>query len=168
MELESYWVSHPLRNTLYTQFYRRHEHRRECGGGTPTKGVCVGGEVYILTHVEPSTSPSFQAMIKFGSTENREQMLEECKDKILTLAKSTYGHHVIKKLVTVLGAKKAHVFLRLFKGNMVSMLRHPKGAPVINDLYHECSSQQQDNIISEFYGPEYALFEASVPIAAPK
>ena len=40
---------------------------------------------------------------------------------------------------------------------MATLLRHPAGAAVIDEIYHRASAQQRNSLAAEFYGKEYAL-----------
>jgi len=120
-----------------------------------------------------SSSRVVQSCLKFGSTQHRDQIVEELKPELVALAQSQYGHFLVKKILSMSeeggGKKKKNhsegggkglllpFALNAFRGKVVPMLRHPCGAQVIDDLYHLCSSRQRQQMAAEFYGPEVAL-----------
>lgn len=46
-----------------------------------------------------------------------------------------------------------------FKGHVAELLRHPRGADVLIDLYDIASTAQRNAMCAEFYGKEYVLFD---------
>ena len=49
--------------------------------------------------------------------------------------------------------------MKLFKGHVAELLRHPYGADVVMDLYDVVSAGQRNVMASEFYGREFCLFD---------
>ena len=49
--------------------------------------------------------------------------------------------------------------LKLFKGRVPQLLRHPNGALVIDDAYNAAYPAQRDAMAAEFYGKEFTLFQ---------
>ena len=48
--------------------------------------------------------------------------------------------------------------LKLFKGHVAQLLRHPCGTNVIDALYNEANAKQQAAMAAELYGREFVLF----------
>ena len=48
--------------------------------------------------------------------------------------------------------------LKMFKGHIAQLLRHPCGASVIDDLYAQANPKQQAAMAAEMYGREFVLF----------
>ena len=48
--------------------------------------------------------------------------------------------------------------MKLFKGHVAHLLRHPCGVNVIDALYNEANPKQQAAMAAELYGSEYVLF----------
>ena len=46
-----------------------------------------------------------------------------------------------------------------FKGKVAELLRHPRGADVLVDLYDVASTAQRNAMCAEFYGKEFVLFD---------
>lgn len=47
--------------------------------------------------------------------------------------------------------------LALYRGHVATLLRHPSGASVIDELYNVASALQRNHLAAEFYGKEYTL-----------
>ena len=45
-----------------------------------------------------------------------------------------------------------------FRGHIASLLRHPTGAPVVDELYARASQREKDAMTAELYSKEYAVF----------
>lgn len=50
--------------------------------------------------------------------------------------------------------------LKIFKGHIAHLLRHPCGAAVVDDLYTQANAQQRSAMVAELYGKEYVLFSS--------
>ena len=48
--------------------------------------------------------------------------------------------------------------MKLFRGHVAQLLRHPCGVNVIDALYNEANPKQQAAMAAELYGREYVLF----------
>lgn len=46
-----------------------------------------------------------------------------------------------------------------FKGHVAELLRHPRGADVLVDLFDVASTEQRNAMCAEFYGMEFVLFD---------
>ena len=57
-------------------------------------------------------------------------------------------------------------WLKLYRGHLAGLLRHPTGASVVDELYTRASPAQRDGMAAEFYSREYVLFPAGATSAA--
>lgn len=48
--------------------------------------------------------------------------------------------------------------MKRFRGNVASLLRHPTGAPVVDELYSRASQRDKDAMTAELYSKEYSVF----------
>jgi pumilio family protein 6 len=48
--------------------------------------------------------------------------------------------------------------VRLFRGHVAELLRHPAGADVLDDLYHVAPTPCRNALCAELYGREFSLF----------
>ncbi|KAK9810029.1 hypothetical protein WJX72_003629 [[Myrmecia] bisecta] len=106
-----------------------------------------------------TASRVIQAIAKHGSVSERQQILEDIKPKIMDLAKSPYGHFVVCKLIDLAPKTDVPGLLRLFKGHIPQLLRHPCGASIVVELYAAANAKQKNALAAEFYGKEFTLFE---------
>eukprot|EP00878_Enallax_costatus_P018010 GHUV01018936.1.p1 GENE.GHUV01018936.1~~GHUV01018936.1.p1 ORF type:complete len:698 (+),score=293.25 GHUV01018936.1:365-2458(+) len=49
--------------------------------------------------------------------------------------------------------------VKLFKGHVAELLRHPSGADVLDDLYNVCPQSCRNTLCAELYSREFTLFE---------
>lgn len=49
--------------------------------------------------------------------------------------------------------------VKLFKGHVAEILRHPSGADVLDDLYSVCPQSCRNTLCAELYSREFSLFE---------
>lgn len=49
--------------------------------------------------------------------------------------------------------------VKLFKGHVAELLRHPAGADVLDDLYSVCPQSCRNTMCAELYGREFTLFD---------
>lgn len=49
--------------------------------------------------------------------------------------------------------------VKLFKGHVAELLRHPAGADVLEDLYSVCPQPCRNTLCAELYGREFTLFD---------
>lgn len=48
--------------------------------------------------------------------------------------------------------------MKMFKGHVAHLVRHPCGAAVIDDVYHVANAKQRTAMVAELYGREFVLF----------
>ena len=54
--------------------------------------------------------------------------------------------------------KKNSALVKRFRGHVASLLRHPTGAPVVDELYSRASQRDRDAMTAELYSKEYSVF----------
>lgn len=52
--------------------------------------------------------------------------------------------------------------VKLFRGKVGTLLRHPTGQKVLDDLYFKASSAERNTLAAEVYMREFGLFGATV------
>ena len=58
-------------------------------------------------------------------------------------------------------------WLKLYRGHLAGLLRHPTGAAVVDELYSRATPAQRDGMAAEFYSREYVLFPSGGSAGAP-
>ncbi|KAL0032330.1 hypothetical protein WJX79_005648 [Trebouxia sp. C0005] len=117
----------------------------------------VQGRVADLA-MSHTASRVIQACAKHGNETDLKALLAEAAPRVVDLAKSSYGHFLLCKLISAATKAQFPEILKMFKGHIAQLLRHPCGAAVIDDLYNEATRKQQDAMAAELYGREYVLF----------
>ncbi|XP_041825764.1 pumilio homolog 3 [Melanotaenia boesemani] len=99
-----------------------------------------------------------QCFIQFASHKQRLEMLEEIKDSILSLCKSQYGKHVVKKLLMYGNKELVAAVIQTFKGHVKQMLRHARASLIVEYAYNDKAVLAQRLLITdELYGNTYAV-----------
>ena len=102
-----------------------------------------------------------QALLKHGTEAQKRSVYEECTPAVAALAKSLYGHFLVKKLVDETPKKDLPALLAHVKGKVRHLAKHPVGSQVLESLYFPAPPAQKLAMRCEFYGSEFALFGAS-------
>ena len=102
-----------------------------------------------------------QALLKYGTPEERESVYAECAPQIAPLAKSLYGHFLVQKLVDATSKEKLPELLGHVKGSVRSLAKHPVASQVLESLYFPAPPKEKLAMRVEFYGSEFALFGAA-------
>ena len=111
---------------------------------TPTPSEACETETILLV----SPSAEFARHVRSGIREQSRNRIRNCGADL--------DHHAARCCVYFTGVMK------VFKGHVVRLLRHPCGSRVINELYTAASTKQRRGLTAEFYGREAVLFhEAS-------
>ncbi|KAK2888568.1 pumilio homolog 3 isoform X1 [Channa argus] len=104
-----------------------------------------------------------QCFIQFGSHEQRQEVFDELKDEIISLSKSQYGRHVVKKLLMYGNKEIGAAVMQTFKGHVRSMLRHAAASGIIEYAYNDKAVLAQRLMLTEeLYGNTFAICKSSV------
>ncbi|KAK9864425.1 hypothetical protein WJX84_008225 [Apatococcus fuscideae] len=123
----------------------------------------VKGRVAELA-LNHKASRILQSCAKHGTAENRATMLEELLAQFLELTKSCYASFLLRKLVSTASKPQLQGILRILRGHIPELLRHPYAAAIVDDIYLCANGQQRNAMVAEFYAREYVLFEqAALP-----
>lgn len=103
-----------------------------------------------------------QCFIQFGNEKQRWEVFEELKANILSMSKSPYGKHVVKKLLMYGNKELVAAVIQLFKGHVRQMLRHAAASNIIEYAYNDKAMLAQRLMITdELYGNTYAICRSS-------
>jgi pumilio family protein 6 len=102
-----------------------------------------------------------QALLKHGTEAQKRSVYEECTPAVAALAKSLYGHFLVKKLVDETPKKDLPALLAHVKGKVRALAKHPVGSQVLESLYFPAPPAQKLAMRCEFYGSEFAFFGAA-------
>ena len=101
-----------------------------------------------------------QALLKYGTETQKRSVYEECTPAVAELAKSLYGHFLVKKVIDETAKKDVPALLQHVKGKVRALAKHPVGSQVLESLYFPAPPAQRLAMRCEFYGSEFAFFGA--------
>uniref|UniRef100_A0A3P9I4M6 Pumilio homolog 3 n=1 Tax=Oryzias latipes TaxID=8090 RepID=A0A3P9I4M6_ORYLA len=103
-----------------------------------------------------------QCFLQFGSHKQRQEVFEDLKDDVISLCKSSYGRHVVKKLLMYGNKELVAAVMQTFKGHVRQMLRHSAASTVIEYAYNDKAMLAQRLMLAdELYGNTYAICKSS-------
>ena len=94
-----------------------------------SKGKCA------LLANNHKASRVIQALLKYGTEDERASVYAECAPHLGALAKSLYGHFIVQKLVDATPKEKLPELLANVKGRVRVLAKHPVGSQVLEALY---------------------------------
>ncbi|XP_030598614.1 pumilio homolog 3 [Archocentrus centrarchus] len=101
-----------------------------------------------------------QCYVQFCNHEQRQEVFEELKDEILSLSKSQYGRHVVKKLLMYGNKELLAAVMNKFKGYVRQMLRHAAASTIIEYAYNDKAVLAQRIMLTdELYGNTYTVLQ---------
>ncbi|KAM9820226.1 pumilio homolog 3 [Neosynchiropus ocellatus] len=104
-----------------------------------------------------------QCFIQFASHEQRGEVFEELKDDVITLCKSQYGRHVVKKLLMYGNKELVASVMLTFKGHVRTMLRHAAASTIVEYAYNDKAVLAQRLMLTEeLYGNTFTVCKSSV------
>lgn len=101
-----------------------------------------------------------QALLKFGTDGQKKSVYAECVPEIAQLAKSLYGHFLVKKVIDEMPKNEIPKLLAHVKGSVRALAKHPVGSQVLESLYFPAPPAERLSMRCEFYGSEFAYFGA--------
>ncbi len=111
------------------------------------------------------TSRALQLAIKYGTQEQRAEIVSELKGHFLNLIKNKTGHFTVLKLVDYCPPATSDLILGELRGKIRKLSLHVDGAQVLDFLFAKGTPTQQIGILREFFGHEVVLtsptFEAA-------
>ncbi|KAL7074362.1 hypothetical protein ACQ4LE_006259 [Meloidogyne hapla] len=107
-----------------------------------------------------ATSRVVQCLLKLRKPEIRNQIFEELKTQIVQLAMSKFGKYFILKLFKYGTKEQRDHLISSLKGNYVRLYKSLYSASLVNEIYIEWgNAKQYRQLVNEFYGPEFAIFQ---------
>ncbi|XP_026194925.1 pumilio homolog 3 [Anabas testudineus] len=104
-----------------------------------------------------------QCFIQFGNHEQRQEVFDELKDDMISLCKSQYGRHVVKKLLMYGNKELVGAVIQTFKGHVRTMLRHAAASSIIEYAYNDKAVLAQRLLLTEeLYGNTFTVCKSSV------
>ena len=93
-----------------------------------------------------------------GDEAIRQQLYEELKDELVSIAKSKYGNFFVQKLLKYGTKEQKENVMKSFEGKVAELTRHKTANVVIELAYNEVAkTPQQNRYLQEFFGPEFRI-----------
>jgi pumilio homology domain family member 6 len=100
-----------------------------------------------------------QTMMKHGSTVVREHVVDELQSHTVDLAMSQYGRFLLQAMFRYGGRVQRARLIQRLQGRIPRLSKHAEGAKAVDFIYQEITNpREQQAMLAEFYGAEYALF----------
>jgi pumilio family protein 6 len=101
-----------------------------------------------------------QTAIKYANPEQRLLIAGELSGTYRQLSESRYAKFLIGKLLVQGDDKIRDIVVPEFFGNVRRLIKHPEASWILDDVYRGVASRQQKaQILREWYGAEFVLFE---------
>ncbi|XP_042520396.1 pumilio homolog 24 [Macadamia integrifolia] len=105
------------------------------------------------------SSRVLQTCVKYCSQSERDDVYEELRPHLLTMACNTYSVHLVKKMLDNASKKQLEAFISSLHGHVGSLLRHMVGSVVIEHAYQLGNASQKQRLLLELYSTELQLFK---------
>ncbi|KAK5168418.1 Pumilio y domain member 6 [Saxophila tyrrhenica] len=100
-----------------------------------------------------------QCALKYANATQRQNIAQELKGDIKTLAESKYGKFLVAKMISTGDETVRDTIVPEFYGHVRRLVNHPEASWVVDDIYRQIATQQQKaTMLREWYGAEFALF----------
>ena len=113
---------------------------------------------YATSH---KASRVIQACFKHGSAEQRRAISAAVIEDLVEMAKSEYGYHLAMRVCAEAAPSELPKLVAPLRGHVPTLVRHPAGARVVDELYNRCSEKVRRSLRAEMYGSEFKLAGAS-------
>ncbi|EFJ31631.1 hypothetical protein SELMODRAFT_86524, partial [Selaginella moellendorffii] len=105
-----------------------------------------------------SCSRVLQSCVKHSQEAQKNEVFQELRPSFLDLCLNTYACHLALRMIDNAKKDQLQQLLSILHGNVVRLLRHPTGSAVVEHAYHAASGSQKQELVSEFFSPEFRLF----------
>ncbi|XP_024527180.1 pumilio homolog 24 isoform X2 [Selaginella moellendorffii] len=105
-----------------------------------------------------SCSRVLQSCVKHSQEAEKNEVFQELRPSFLDLCLNTYACHLALRMIDNAKKDQLQQLLSILHGNVVRLLRHPTGSAVVEHAYHAASGSQKQELVSEFFSPEFRLF----------
>ncbi|XP_060702834.1 pumilio homolog 3 [Hemiscyllium ocellatum] len=99
-----------------------------------------------------------QCYVQFGDEKQRQEVFEELKEHLVSLSKSKYGRHIVKKFLMYGTKQQVAEIIRSFKGEVKKMLRHSEASAIVEYAYNDKAILEQRKMLTEeLYGNMFMI-----------
>lgn len=100
-----------------------------------------------------------QTAVKRSTPAQKKAIAQELKGDYVNMAQSTYGRYLLVKLMFYGEQSTKSQIISEFYGHVRKLIRHREAAIVVEDVWQYATPKEQERLIREFYGVEFAIFK---------
>ncbi|KAF8422075.1 armadillo-type protein [Tirmania nivea] len=100
-----------------------------------------------------------QTAVKRGTPQQKKEIAKELKGEYVNMAQSTYGRYLLVKLMYYGDQNTKSQIISEFYGHVRKLVKHREAAIVVEDVWQYATPKEQERIMREFYGVEFAIFK---------
>lgn len=100
-----------------------------------------------------------QTAVKRGTLQQKKEITEELKGEYVDMACSAYGRFLLVKLMYYGDHHIKSAIINEFYGHVQKLIKHKQASIVVEDIWQYATPEQQERLIREFYGVEFAIFK---------
>ncbi|KAI8899814.1 armadillo-type protein [Globomyces pollinis-pini] len=120
-------------------------------------GIVKGKALDII--YKHDASRIIQCCVKYGNSEQRDEIAKELQGHYSKLSQSKYGRFIVSKLLQYCPKYRNAVIID-FYGKVRKLVRHKEASIVLDEAYSQyANSSQRSALMEEFYGPEFVIFK---------
>jgi pumilio family protein 6 len=98
--------------------------------------------------------------LKFGTAEQRDEIAKQLAPKYTILVQSKYGRFIVSRVLKYCSNQQRNEVIKAFYGKVRKLIRHKEASVILDEIYSQyANSSQKALLMTEFYGPEYAIFK---------
>jgi len=100
-----------------------------------------------------------QTAVKRGTPQQRKEIAKELKGDYVNMAQSTYGRYLLVKLMYYGDQSTKSQVISEFYGHVRNLIKHREASIVVEDVWQYATPKEQERLMREFYGAEFAVFK---------
>ena len=101
-----------------------------------------------------------ECLMALGGEQIRDELYDEMKDDLITMAKSKYAHFFVEKMVKYGNVVQRGTIFKALEGRVADLAKHKIANNLVETCYNEyCNAAQRNRFLQEFFGPEFRHFK---------
>ena len=119
----------------------------------------VKGKLLKLLFAHDTVRP-LECLVALGGERIRDELFNEVKDCLVSVAKAPYGHFFLVKLLKYGSKDQRAAIFKTFRGRVADLTKHKVANNIVESLYNDyANAQQRNHMLQEFCGPEFRAFK---------
>lgn len=110
-----------------------------------------------------TASRVFQGLWKVGNEEQRAQVFEELKDRILDMSKNVFAFRMVKSMLKRGTAEQVDFIVKKYYGHVCNLMRQRDASQILEYIFSTPgvgTPNHKQSLVEEFYGVEFETFKA--------